>query len=722
MAKLTVNNIGSGYLSTTALNDNFDLIEVAIENTLSRDGTGPNQMEANLDMNGNLILNQGNPVAISGFTWEGPWVTTTNYSVGDIVEQDGTAYMAIVEHLAGVFATDLAEVKWQLFASSDLPSQVTQTGKYLRTDGSSLLWDNAETTASNVSFTQVGVGGIVSTVQDKQEQNISASDFGALADGVTNDTAAITYAKGTGKSVYIPKGTYAASEIPLSFTPLLGEGPSATTLIANGTTEVLQLGFTNTPSQWAYKNISGITVDGNGKTSNGVSFEAATNTQISGRWSFNDVVITDCLKGISKPTGNIGNAFYNITLTGNDYGYYAESQVSPAMHAGADFFIGGEISGNALAGIYIDSSLTGTGGTSLRNTIVENNAGFGIFVKNWATSYTPLVFDSVWFEGNATSGSVTVNGTGYTPHDIYLENARHVVLQNGVVPDIQLINSNLTIENSFLTYDYSAYNIDGTSSCTANNVNIDGGAHPIEIHKAATCYRPLGNFAARFRGKPRSPTIESSLGTVLQSITYATANSYSFPGTTTVTATSVADGVIFDSCADLIIPAGNTQNQTSFSITSGNWYLFSLDVKHISGTLADLSVVIADSGTAWSELRTLMKNSGWTTLVGMGRATSSFTARLILQNTGAGSLTERLSAFQVMEFTSEQQMLEYYNSGAYSTGTAIPSETFSTIAPTTGTWEVGDHCTNRVKVVGQPKGWFCTVAGTPGTWVSEGNL
>jgi hypothetical protein len=45
-----------------------------------------------------------------------------------------------------------------------------------------------------------------------------------------------------------------------------------------------------------------------------------------------------------------------------------------------------------------------------------------------------------------------------------------------------------------------------------------------------------------------------------------------------------------------------------------------------------------------------------------------------------------------------------------------------TAAPTTGTWERGDYVRNINSAVGQPKGWYCTVAGTPGTWVSEGNL
>jgi hypothetical protein len=43
-------------------------------------------------------------------------------------------------------------------------------------------------------------------------------------------------------------------------------------------------------------------------------------------------------------------------------------------------------------------------------------------------------------------------------------------------------------------------------------------------------------------------------------------------------------------------------------------------------------------------------------------------------------------------------------------------------APATGTYEVGSIAWNPIPTVGQPKGWMCTVAGTPGTWVSMGNL
>lgn len=44
------------------------------------------------------------------------------------------------------------------------------------------------------------------------------------------------------------------------------------------------------------------------------------------------------------------------------------------------------------------------------------------------------------------------------------------------------------------------------------------------------------------------------------------------------------------------------------------------------------------------------------------------------------------------------------------------------LAPSYGTWLRGDYVKNGAPAVGQPKGWYCTTAGSPGTWTSEGNL
>jgi len=47
---------------------------------------------------------------------------------------------------------------------------------------------------------------------------------------------------------------------------------------------------------------------------------------------------------------------------------------------------------------------------------------------------------------------------------------------------------------------------------------------------------------------------------------------------------------------------------------------------------------------------------------------------------------------------------------------------WGTAAPGSGTYKVGDRFFNSNPTVGQPKSWVCTVAGTPGTWVTEGRL
>lgn len=140
MAKVTLEDISSGHAATTLINANNTKVETAFENTLSRDGTGPNQMNANLDMNGFRILNQGNPLSISGFNWEGSWTTSTSYSAGDVVETGGSAYVCVVNHTSGTFLTDLAAVKWQLVAEASFPSQSGKQYYILSTDGVSASW------------------------------------------------------------------------------------------------------------------------------------------------------------------------------------------------------------------------------------------------------------------------------------------------------------------------------------------------------------------------------------------------------------------------------------------------------------------------------------------------------------------------------------------------------------------------------------------------------
>tara|TARA_Y100001963_G_C6789717_1_gene454809 strand:- start:3658 stop:5607 length:1950 start_codon:yes stop_codon:yes gene_type:complete len=60
--KPTLNDIAAnGFAAISTYNSNQDAIEAAFNNTLSRDGSSPNYMEADLDMNSNRIINLADP-------------------------------------------------------------------------------------------------------------------------------------------------------------------------------------------------------------------------------------------------------------------------------------------------------------------------------------------------------------------------------------------------------------------------------------------------------------------------------------------------------------------------------------------------------------------------------------------------------------------------------------------------------------------------------------
>jgi len=83
----------------------------------------------------------------------------------------------------------------------------------LDTEKASLAALAASSGSSLVGFLQAGSGAVVRTAQSKMRDVVSVKDFGAVGDGVVDDTVAIQNALNAANYVFLPPGTYLFSTL-----------------------------------------------------------------------------------------------------------------------------------------------------------------------------------------------------------------------------------------------------------------------------------------------------------------------------------------------------------------------------------------------------------------------------------------------------------------------------------------------------------------------------
>lgn len=197
MAKLTLSDVsnltGAESAAIATINANWDAIIAALENTLSRDGTTPNQMSADLDLNSNDILNGGaaaftslsiggvafSPAALDDITD----VTITSVSDGEFLRYDsGSSRWINNTHSEAdllVKSSNLSDIPSASSARTNLGATTVGNAMFTAVD------EAAGRTAIGLT-TPTGYGDMLLSVYDPTSVSGDAFDMDNMAEGTNN--------------------------------------------------------------------------------------------------------------------------------------------------------------------------------------------------------------------------------------------------------------------------------------------------------------------------------------------------------------------------------------------------------------------------------------------------------------------------------------------------------------------------------------------------------
>lgn len=185
MSKITLTDLVNLQNETTAvnaINSNSDVITAAFDNTLSRDGTTPNTMSANLDMNSNRILNllapsaTTEPVRLQDFN---TFIAAHTTNVTNGLPTGGTTGQAMVKNSGVNF-----DAGW----ASLVPTGGT-SGQIL-VKNTSTNFDASWQAPSTIPSSLIAVPGLI-------------------PGGATDNSTVFTTADGSFTDLFVPAGTYA---------------------------------------------------------------------------------------------------------------------------------------------------------------------------------------------------------------------------------------------------------------------------------------------------------------------------------------------------------------------------------------------------------------------------------------------------------------------------------------------------------------------------------
>lgn len=519
----------------------------------------------------------------------------------------------------------------------------------------------ASSGASLIGFIQVGAGAVQREAQAKMRDAVSVSDFGAVGDGVTDDTEAIQAALSAHKVVAFPHAEYLLSS-PIT----LQAGQ-----VVHLTGATIKPSSALTTAAWTATGADDIHIFGGTFEGTGAAFSTGNE---------NLMVLTSCANVRIYGTTFTKSRNEGLRLVG------CSGSVVQGVRAANNYGVGLQdrdgVGNKWLACDGVDNGDTGvatsTGGRGLLTwRCIDTQVLGGRFVGN--TEYGLRVYSQT---GDSSSSSdIKVVGAHAEDNgkiDFYVYNE---------------IGSLSTIQFTGCTVRRTTDPTGQAIALQGDNISWDGGS----VTKVGT---RMAVICVGFFDLTQSRIAGLQLRNVGRAISWS--------GSSLCSGVTV-EGWIAD-CSDLGQLAGSDLTLRGNKLTHGGAGAtdIGIDVGGATGVIID-----------GNEFDGFWRNVNWTAqALTLRNNTSRNTVDVSLRMNGDG-VAGLVSSGNDWDTASNP----IYVATAQRQGNPNGRITvYDTAAPAANTWALGDRVVNRNPAVGNPKSWVCTVAGTPGTWVSEGNL